>query len=220
MIAPFESLKKQEIVWLGRNRCKHRHLFVNHYQCFQSERGIQERIGILDIETSDLKADFGYVFSYCIKDLGGSIRHRTLTPLEIRSGIFDRDLIKQFIADCNHYDRYVTFFGTWFDLPFLRSRALRWGLDFPRLDSIKHTDMWMNVKRKLKLRNNRLQTACDFLDIESKGHRLNPHIWMRANTGEPKALNFILTHNKEDVVSTEKLFRRMEGHFKLQATSI
>lgn len=220
MIAPFESLKKQEIVWLSRNRCKHRHLYTSHYECYQKERGNKERIGFLDIETSNLKADFGFVFSYCIKDLDGGFRHRCLTPEEIKTGVYDKNLLKQFVDDCQHYDRFVTFFGTWFDLPFLRSRALQWDIDFPRLDSIKHTDMWMIIKKKFKFRNNRLQTACDVFGIKSKGHPMKPNQWWRANSGDQWALDYILTHNKEDCVSTEKLFKKVEGHFKLQSTSI
>jgi len=105
-------------------------------------------------------------------------------------------------------------------MPFLRTRALHARLDYPKLDSIKHTDMWAVIKKKFKLRNNRLQTACTFFNIESKGHPMYPQQWNLAKAGHKKSLDFILTHNKEDVESTEALYKRVFGHFKLTDTSI
>ena len=110
MIAPVEVLKKSEIVWLKKNRCRHHHPYLEHYACFNKEKhGGFEKIGILDIEASNLKADFGFVFSYCIKELNGDIIYRVLVPEEIRSGTYDKNLIRQFCKDIGNYDRIITY---------------------------------------------------------------------------------------------------------------
>lgn len=220
MIPQLDKLSKTEILWLSRNTCKHRHSYLQHFSCLAAEKAKHEKIGILDIEASGLRADFGYVFSYAIKDFDGKIHGRTLTPDEIRDGTYDKNLVKEFIDMCSNYERFVTFFGTWYDLPFLRTRALYWGHKFPEYDSIRHTDLWMVIKKKFKLRNNRLQTACDFFDIKSKGHPMKPRQWWEANTGNKKALDYIWTHNIEDVISTEKLYKKVTGQFKEMQTSI
>ena len=67
-----KSEKKARAVF----RCIHRHNGFDHPNCYDTEKGIIEKIGFLDIETSNLNADFGYVLSYCIKKLDGEIIKR------------------------------------------------------------------------------------------------------------------------------------------------
>ena len=65
-------LKKDEILWLYNNRCKaHSMRFIEHPGCFSKEKPkcsmIEERVGFLDIEASNLDANWGIVLSFCIK---------------------------------------------------------------------------------------------------------------------------------------------------------
>ncbi|KKL84703.1 hypothetical protein LCGC14_1962040, partial [marine sediment metagenome] len=69
-IAPIHRLKKKETVWLANHKCKHRHNYIEHYNCYITENPDMERIGFLDIECSNLKADYGIILSYCIKKHG------------------------------------------------------------------------------------------------------------------------------------------------------
>lgn len=210
MIAPVQTLKKDTLIWLRRNHCKHRQPYLVHYDCYKQDHGETERIGILDIECSDLKADFGYIFSYCIKELNGKVRKRVLSTDEIRKKEYDKGLMKDFVEDCKDFDRFVTYYGSKFDMPFLRTRAVYWGIeDYPTHNLVKHTDLYYTIKFKFKLRNNRLQTACEMFGIESKGHRLTPEVWRDANMGDKGALDYILTHNVEDVESTEALYKKV-----------
>lgn len=221
MKAPVARLKKKDLIWLDVNHCKHRHSYLDHYTCYLAENPNRERIGFLDIESSGLRADFGYVFSYCIKQLDGKIISRCLRPEEIRSGIFDRDLMKQMIIDLKKFDRIVTYFGTGFDVPFIRTRALFWGLtDFPLWGQLKHFDLFYVVKSKLKLSRSRLQTACDFFGIASKAHMMNPVQWINAQAGDKKSLDWVLIHNKEDVISTEALYKKLFPYSKPNEKSI
>lgn len=210
MLAPVERLKKSEIIQLRNRKCKkHRHSYLDHYQCFLTDKNEQPKIGFLDIETSNLNGDFGFIFSYCILSDDGKMFQRILSPKEIKSGEFDKNLLHQFCLDIKKFDKVITHYGDRFDGPFLRTRALLYGCDFPKPGMIRHVDMWMVLRKKFKLRNNRLQTYCDFYGIASKKHPMNPRQWQRANAGDPAALRWILTHNKEDVTSTAKLYRKL-----------
>lgn len=114
----------------------------------------------------------------------------------------------------------MTYYGARYDVPFLRTRCLHHGLDFPPFGSIFHTDVYFAVRSKLKLYRNRLEAACDLLGIPSKGHRLTPKVWMAAATGDKKAIDFVLAHNVEDVISLEMLWNRLTGHSRVTKTSI
>lgn len=210
MLAPVHRLRKDEIVKLSRSRCKHGHSYLEHYGCYQKEKDSTERVWMFDIETSSLNAVYGYVFSYCLKELRGEMKERVLSPKEILRQRFDKDLIKDLLKDLEQVDRLVVYYGKdgRHDVPFVRSRALLHGYEFPEYGTIKVTDMYDIVKKKLRLYNNRLKTACDYLDISSKAHPITPKIWAHAAVGDTKSLNYILEHNREDVDSLEELYIR------------
>jgi uncharacterized protein YprB with RNaseH-like and TPR domain len=139
---------------------------------------------------------------------------------DIKAHRYDKALCQQFLEDLNEFDRLVTYYGTGYDLPFLRTRCLTHSLDFPPIGSLFHTDLYYSVRGKLRLYRNRLEVACSQFDIPSKGHRLNPSVWMDAQAGDKKAVGWVLAHNVEDVESLEQLWDKMQGHFKMNRTSV
>jgi len=181
-----------------------------------------ERIGFLDIETSNLSATFGYIFSYCIKELDGPILERVLTPAEVKSGAFDRGLMIDCNRDMRKFDRLIVFWGKdrRHDIPFLRTRAAYYDLEFPLYKELIVNDLWDICKNKLRLHSNRLQAACDFFDIPAKQHKLEPTQWQKAMAGDKKALAFILEHNREDVISTEALWKKIQKYSRNPDTTI
>lgn len=203
-------LSKDKLVWMASHRCKHRHLYVEHLSCYRKDTEEEiERIGFLDIEASGLDADFGIVLSYCIKPYGQPSLKRLIAPSELASKDLDKRLLIDCIADMRKFDRLVTYYGTGFDIPFIRTRAMLHGLDFPLYREIKHTDVYYWVRNKMKLHRRRMEVVCDFLGIPAKGHPMIPPIWTAALTGNKKALNYILVHNLEDVDSLEEVYKRL-----------
>ena len=207
------------MVRLATSRCRHGHTLLEHPQC--DPRPL-ETVAFLDIESSNLSADFGIIFSYAIKPLGKPTILRVLKPEEIKKGIYDKELIRECGQDILRFDRICTYYGSdrRFDLPFIRTRAVHWGVPFPTYKSVKSTDVYSWVKAKLKLSRNRLQNACDFFDIPSKHHPLLADTWFKAMNGNPKALKYIGEHNIEDVVSLEELYKKMLPFSNLNSTSI
>jgi uncharacterized protein YprB with RNaseH-like and TPR domain len=215
-------LKKDEILWLYNHRCEHSKRFTEHPACYKGELAIPEKIGFIDIETTGLQAQFGYIFCFSLKELDGKIVHRLITPQEIRTYKFDKGVIIDFLKAIKGYDRLVGYYSkdNRFDMPFLRTRALKWGLDFPGWRDILFTDVYDLIRPKLKLNRNRMEVACELLGIPSKQHRLTPEVWQRAQAGSPKALAYILKHCDEDVVSLEALYKRVKGFGRPSRVSI
>ena len=214
------NVKKEEIIKRSNWRCVHGHTGLEHWNCYDTQNNIKKRIAIIDIETSNLKANWGFVFSYCIKEIDGKLIKRILTPKEIKDGIYDRDLLKQFCEDIRQFDRIVGYYSARFDIPFLRTRALYYGLDFPIYQEIHHTDLYDITKRKLNLHSKRLQVVADFFGIKAKGHPMNPSVWFKAMAGDTKALNWIMIHNIEDVNTTEELYSKICDYARITDTSI
>ena len=169
---------------------------------------------------SNLRADFGVVFSYCIKELDGELITNVVAPQEIRKGMYDKRIMKDLCSDLRKFDKVITFYGSRFDLPFLRTRAVYYGLDFPIYKEVLHQDAYYIVKNRFLLHRNRLETACRFFNIPCKEHPLKPDIWFEAMGGKKKALDYILEHNKEDVISLELLWKKINFYSQCSKRSI
>lgn len=226
MKAPVKKIRKRDIEWLADHRCRHGVTYLEHYGCYVAEKPqdspYAERVGFLDIETSNLKASFGYVISYCIKELDGPILEGCVRPEDIWSGDFDRALLTQFNRDVEKFHRIGVYWGRdrRHDLPFLRTRALKLGLDFPLYRSAYVIDLYDWAKNKLSLHSYKLAVVCQELSIPAKGHVLDGGIWVAAMAGRQDALDYILEHNREDVRSTEEVFKRLEPFMANRKTSI
>ena len=210
-------LKKSEILWLWRHRCRHNHRYLEHLNCFIEEKPeispLAEHVGYLDIETTGLNANWDYIISYAIIDENDKVYGRTAKRNEVLSpDILDKKLMSEFVKDINKFDRVVVYWGKdrRHDLPFLRTRCLKWHLDFPMYRDIYVTDVYDIVKAKLRLHRNRMENACEFLGIPAKEHRLDAEMWQKAKLGVKEALDYVWKHNYEDVVSLKKLHETLE----------
>ena len=54
-------MKKQDLVYLATHRCEHRHLFLEHPDCYTVT---PPRVGFFDIETTAFDAGFGILLSW------------------------------------------------------------------------------------------------------------------------------------------------------------
>jgi uncharacterized protein YprB with RNaseH-like and TPR domain len=210
------GLTKKEMEQRVKFHCKHGHNGFSHRLCFENSKGIKERVGFLDIETSSLYATEGMVYTYCIKSNDGKLIKRSVTLKDLYKGDFDKNLMKQFIEDAKGFDRFVLHYGEngRFDIPFLRTRAVYWNLDFPRYKTMYVSDTYPICKNQFRFKRNSLKMACQFLGIKAKGHVLSPKYWgFSMITGNPKimqaSLDWTMLHNIEDVLSTEALWNRI-----------
>lgn len=219
-LAPVGRLKKSEINWLAKHKCVHSHSYLEHYSCYIKSNPLQQRIGFVDIETSNLSADYGIMFCYCIlDDKTNKILHRIVTKKELEKNL-DREVVKQCIKDLSTFDRVVTYYGSKFDLPFIRSRALYWGLDFPGFGQINHDDIYYTVKHKFRLSRSRMENACRTLLGSTEKNHINANYWIRALQGDKQSLDYILDHCRRDVRDLKRLHDKIIGFSRRKDSSI
>lgn len=210
MLAPVWKLKKSEITWLSRHRCKHGHSYLDHYNCFLKDHPKKERIGILDIETTGLEPRYSFMLTYCIKVKGSNHVYKgRISPKDITSRKYDKILIKQCINDIKKFDLIIGYYSSRFDIPYLRTRAVGYNIPFPLYKELNHKDLYFLVRSKFKFASRRLGVVCDFFDIPSKNHPMKPAIWRDALSGRKRAIDYVLRHNIEDVKATEELYNKI-----------
>jgi uncharacterized protein YprB with RNaseH-like and TPR domain len=220
MLAPVHRLKKVDIVWMSQHRCKHRHTYLEHYNCYLEEVTPKERMGFFDIETSNLAANFGIMYCYCIKEHGTDKIYSSIIDEKRIHKDLDKQVVKQCIKDIQKFDKLITFYGTRFDIPFLRTRALYWGLDFPEFGQLYHNDLYYTIKYKCRLHSNRLENACRTILGRTDKTHLDPIAWIRALQGDKKSLSYIHQHCVYDVQDLEKLWERVHNFTAPKNTSV
>jgi uncharacterized protein YprB with RNaseH-like and TPR domain len=210
-------------------RCVHRQDIKHHPSCFRkglvkysNDREFEKitgkpwynfpdyKIGYFDIETTaDFNADWGTVLSWCIKDKGGDIHSSVITKKELFDGDLDKRVVKEFVDILRDYQIIIGYYSDRFDMPFMRTKALHYGFNFPGYGELYHWDLYYFVRNKLKLSRNSLANVTEFLHIEGKTP-IDKAVWLKARYGDPDALALVLEHNKYDVIITELLHDKIE----------
>jgi len=209
--APITRMTRAEIESAYLHRCKaHGHRFLEHWGCFLAEQAQPQRIGFFDIETSNFKADWAIMLSYSIlDDATNKIFGRAIRPAELSSGLFDKKLVADMIADMKRFDMVVGYYSTKFDLPFARTRAIITGnKDFPTFGMLQHRDAYYIVKSKFAaLSSKRQENAAKMLVGKTEKTHINPTIWLKALiTHDQPSIDFIWDHNNRDVRDLKEIY--------------
>jgi uncharacterized protein YprB with RNaseH-like and TPR domain len=220
-----KSMTKQEILKYSKQSCQHGHVYLEHAACLEKVVGHKERVGSLDIETSNFSASFGVVVSWCIKEHGGELYSDHLIEKDFHDprGWYDKRILNSCVETMKRFDRLIVYWGRdrRFDIPFLRTRAVPMGIEFPLYQESLINDAYDIVKNKFKCGRNSLHAICTHLGIESKDTPMSPDMWVKAVVGrDEESIGYILKHNQEDVISTEKLWNIISNFANTPNTSI
>ena len=223
-VAPVTRLNKGQVNYLATHYCKHGHSYLEHYNCYLRENPSPEKVGYFDIETftSNFYADRGLMLCYCIKPGdGGKILGRSITPEEIfnRKAGRDKPIIKECIDNLLKFDRIYTWYGSGFDIPWLRGRALKHKLDFIGHGERFHKDLYY-VGRKFKYASKSLDNMARQLLGSSRKTRFDYDSWLDALLGDKKQLKKILEHCQYDVMDLADIHKVLEPYYVERDTSI
>lgn len=223
MSIPIHNLSKTKLARMAKDTCeKHGHSYLEHYSCYQKEHPEEpEKIGFWDIEASGLVADYGQMLSWCIKDgQSNTIIQDWVTKEDVEAGIEDTRIVQSCIDNLMEFDKIVTYYGSGFDFPFLRARALIDGLEFPEYGTLDHKDLYFLIRSKFKLSSRRLENACRQLLGATEKTRIDSKYWRAAVRGDAKSIAYIVEHNEYDVLDLEKLYNKTIKFHKVGANSI
>lgn len=176
----------------------------------------QLRVGYLDIEATDLNADFGYILSWYIKyDHQNRYEFSVIKKREVFNLEFDKRVVGELLKAFDNFDVLWTHWGVdrRFDIPFIRTRAYEHNLQhkLPKYMEKFMLDTWPIARNKLKLHSNRLDSIAQAVNIRNvKKTPLDGRKWRRAGAGDPRSLDYILDHNRKDVILLERIVHKLE----------
>lgn len=172
-----------------------------------------------DIETSDLDGARGIILCACIQ----SSKQRKMVTLRTdkmnpnwKKGLRGDDsaLVKELSDILVEHDVLAAHNGAKFDIPFVRTRRLRWGMK--PMPEKKMVDPLAIAWRKLRLRSNRLGAISDHLGIADKKTPLDLSIWMDCILNGTKAsMDLIVEHCQADVRVLEAVLEAVQPYVKI-----
>lgn len=186
-----------------------------------------DKVGILDIEFFNfggnrfhqINARLGVIFSYALKEYkknnwySEKIRFKDLRKRQV----MDRNITEHLVRDISRFDVIVGFFSSGCDIPFVRTRAMHYGIPFPLANTIKQIDLFHFAKHKLLLDHNSLRSLSKLLNVKGKDNIEIDEWFYTALLGDRNALQKIYSHNIGDVKATEGDFEKIEPYLSMNS---
>jgi uncharacterized protein YprB with RNaseH-like and TPR domain len=202
------------------------------------DKGIK-KIGFLDIETqgSGFSANKAYLVSWVLEEMDtktGKITtfYDIFTKDEIKKANklmikkpslrtvrpYDARILESLIEVMKRQDLIVTHYGTWFDIPMIRTRAKMQNIPFiTREDKIRFGDTWKFARTGLKLDRNTLDLTSKTMGVKQSKTKVDYFWWQMATLGNKEALKYVLHHNELDVTITRKTWFKTEDSYPIPA---
>lgn len=125
----------------------------------------------------------------------------------------DFKLLERFSREYAKADLVVTQNGVNFDVPWLRSRIIKYKL--PPLPEVQHDDTYLQTKKTVKHLSHKLDDVGDFLGYGRKadhGHGMD--WWIQIAQGNKTILSKIVKYCDEDVVKLRKVYKHQLPYVK------
>lgn len=197
------------------------------------------KIGFLDIETqgNGFSANKAYLVSWVLEvldvktgkytqyyDIVNKAELKSVNKKMIKSPRlrkirpYDERILKTLVDTMKKCDLIITHYGTWFDIPMIRTRAKMQNINFiKRDDNIRFGDTWKMARVGLKLDRNTLDMTSKTMNVPQTKTKVDYFWWQMATLGNKKALDYVLEHNIIDVVVTRKTWFKTEMDFPIPA---
>ena len=190
-----------------------------------------KKIGFLDIETNadNFKAQKGYIICYVIEiydilkntsevwyniiDKEGQKYHNKEENMN-----YDEEIIDGLVDKMRECDLIATHYGTWFDIPFIRTRCKIMKKPFIKhSDHIRFSDTWKMARVAGSYRGNSLDNVARTLKVPLHKTKVDYSVWRLSLFGKKKYFDYILKHNLVDVTVLKKVWFKLEPDIPIAA---
>jgi len=164
----------------------------------------------LDIESTGLNAESSQLIAIgFLSDSGTEEIFFVNKPKEEKKVI---ENLFEFLA--LNESRVITYYGSYYDIPFIVSRALHLGVNIKEFEifPLKQIDVYDVVKNTLKLNKNSLSDVCKFLRIKKEftvDGKDMPNIYLKVVGGDEEIKEKIKAHLKDDIKTLKEVWDKL-----------
>jgi len=177
------------------------------------------KVAFWDIEASGLDADFGIILCAGIRTMGSKeVRVYRIddSPTYRKEPWNDSWVAEEIRQELEQHDVVVHHYGDRYDVPFLNTRLLAYRLPILDSSAMCFVDTWLNIRKRLKLHNNRLLSLIAHLDTKTNKTGLDGRLWVRAAAGERASLDKVVEHNIHDVNALQEVTIELAKAYQLR----
>ena len=161
-----------------------------------------------DLETTNLKANFGRILCASVADMYGNVRtFRIDEPPFQRARRRDDSALAAGLRDyLEQFDVLIGWYSKMFDVPYLNTRLLI-GNERPLRMDIMHVDpIYKAGQGSMALHSKRLDAVAKTFRLPVQKTSLDPEIWNDAADGDREAMNYVVEHCEADVLVLRYVF--------------
>lgn len=196
------------------------------------------RIGYLDIEATNLKANFGFMLSWAmvVRDTQNKryrkVLHSVVTRHDINKAFkerkvsADRRILEELMKTLKD-EKIDMLIGHYFhgwnkmDIPFIRTRCIMNNVPgFPKHRQIRFGDTWRMAHQLYSVHRYSLDAVSQMMGVSTKKTPVEGLDWQLAQQGDPEALEYVLDHNIKDAIINEKVHRKCENYVPIPSSYI
>ena len=167
-------------------------------------------ICFFDLETTDLKGNFGRLLAACGVDGFGDLTTFRKDEFRSRTKIDDSRLAVAVRDYLERYDILVSWNGKLFDVPFLNAR-LRIAGERALRNNVMHLDLMYFARGQfVRVGSSRLDNVAKVFHCENQKTPLVAETWALATAGDAVALDSIVEHCQADVLVLRDVFRHLK----------
>ena len=152
-------------------------------------------LAFIDIEATSLRADYGSTLVVSVKPY----QSKPKTFVVSQPG-HDQKVVREAKEEMEKYDCWCGYYSKGFDLPFLNTRLLKWGL-MP-IDKRPHLDLYFAIQPKLAMSRKSQAQLLGFLGTHEQKMGLSPNIWTEV-LHDPKAMKLLIARCESDVTGLQ-----------------
>lgn len=182
---------------------------------YEPDGHMAPRILLIDIESTDLKADFGWMMGFGWQWYGEDKVHtigihQTKPFLKGRVDD-DSELTRLAYELITQADSVVFHYGDRFDMKFIKTRLLAIGLYLPKIHTV---DTWMVSRSNLLLQRNSMAKIAEFVGGQQKGHE-GMMVWRKARLGHVPSIRKIMKYCAQDIRTLHSVFEKLRPYCKM-----
>jgi hypothetical protein len=138
-------------------------------------------------------------------------QHKARVQKAVWKGPYDdKNVIEEFMPQLLAADEIVAHNGDRFDWPWIRTRCMLHGIDFPA--RVKTVDTLAIARRLFRFPNNRMDSITKYLGGKGK-IPTNFDLWRNVCEGQKKATKYMVDYCKNDVAELQEMWERFEPYY-------
>lgn len=153
-----------------------------------------------DIETTGQKADYDSTIVVSFKPYG-----KKPFSFPVKQVGNDQKIIREAKEILEAYKCWVSYYGRGFDIPFLNTRLLKWGME--PIEQRHHLDLYFTLKPKTSMSRKGLGAYARFLQVETPKLDVSQNVWSEIPF-EKKHMPLMIQRCEGDAITLEQIYER------------